>query len=185
MRDIERIDTQKRQIWFKASGLDADQDPYLIHFCRVDFDGSNLVRLTEANGNHTIHFSPDEKYLIDSYSRVDAAPATELRRVSDGRLMCELEKADVSELLDSDWTYPEVFSAKGRDGKTDIWGFICRPRDFDPNKKYALIEDIYAGPHDSFVPKSFSPASRYRSYTGRNRDSSMWWWWGRVGFVLG
>jgi dipeptidyl-peptidase 4 len=165
MRGIERVDTEKRQIWFKASGLDADQDPYLIHFCRVDFDGSNFVRLTEGNGNHTIRFSPDEKYLIDSYSRVDAAPVTELRRVSDGRLMCELETADISELLDSGWVYPEVFSAKGRDGKADIWGFICRPRDFDPKKKYAIIEDIYAGPHSSFVPKSFSPAERYREYT--------------------
>jgi len=165
MRGIDRVDEEKRQIWFKASGLDADQDPYLIHFCRVDFDGSNFVRLTRGNGNHTIRYSPDEKYLIDSYSRVDAAPVTELRRVTDGKLMCELEQADVSELLDSGWTYPEVFSAKGRDGKTDIWGFICRPHDFDPKKKYAIIEDIYAGPHNSFVPKSFSPASRYSSYT--------------------
>jgi dipeptidyl aminopeptidase/acylaminoacyl peptidase len=165
MRGVERVDTEKRQVWFKASGLDADQDPYLIHFCRADFDGSNFVRLTEGNGNHTIRFSPDEKYLIDSYSRVDAAPVTELRRVSDGKLMCELEQADVSELLDSGWHYPEVFSAKGRDGKTDIWGFICRPRDFDLKKKYAIIEDIYAGPHNSFVPKSFSPAERYREYT--------------------
>ena len=165
MRGIERIDTQKRQIWFKASGLDADQDPYLIHHCRVDFDGSNFVRLTRGNGNHTIRFSPDQKYLIDTFSRVDAAPITELRRVSDGKLMCELEQADVSELLDSGWIFPEVFSAKGRDGKTDIWGFICRPRDFDPEKKYPVIEDIYAGPHNSFVPKTFSPAERYREYT--------------------
>lgn len=165
MRGIERIDLEKRQVWFKASGFDVDQDPYLIHVCRVDFDGSNFVRLTEGNGNHTIRHSPDEKYLIDTYSRVDAAPITELRRVFDGRLMCELEQADVSELLDSGWTYPEVFSAKGRDGQTDIWGMICRPRDFDPDGKYAIIEDIYAGPHDSFVPKSFSPATRYRSFT--------------------
>ena len=166
MRGVERVDREKRQIWFKASGLDAGQDPYLIHFCRVNFDGSNLVRLTRGNGNHTIRFSPDEKHLIDSYSRVDAAPVTELRRVSDGKLMCELETADISELLDSGWIFPQVFSAKGRDGKTDIWGFICRPRNFDPKKKYPIIEDIYAGPHNSFVSKSFSPAERYREYTG-------------------
>ncbi|MFP6762400.1 MAG: S9 family peptidase, partial [Planctomycetaceae bacterium] len=109
--------------------------------------------------------SPDGNYLIDSCSRVDSAPVTALRRASDGKLMCELEKADVSELLQSGWNFPEVFSARGRDGKTDIWGVICRPRNFDPNKKYPIIEDIYAGPHDSFVPKSFSPASRYRAYT--------------------
>ena len=165
MRGIERVDTGKRQVWFRASGLDADQDPYLIHFCRVNFDGSGFVRLTEGNGNHTIRYSPDGKYLIDSFSRVDAAPVIELRRVSDGRRMCRLEEADVSELLQSGWVFPQVFSARGRDGKTGIWGFICRPRNFDPEKKYPIIEDIYAGPHDSFVPKSFSPAERYRAYT--------------------
>ena len=123
------------------------------------------MRLTEGHGNHRIRYSPDGNYLIDSCSRVDSAPVTALRRTSDGKLMCELEKADVSELLQSGWDFPEVFSARGRDGKTDIWGVICRPRNFDPNKKYPIIEDIYAGPHDSFVPKSFSPASRYRAYT--------------------
>jgi len=165
MRGVERVDTEKRQVWFRASGLDADQDPYLIHFCRVNFDGTGFVRLTRGNGNHTVRYSPDGKYLIDSYSRVDAAPITELRRVSDGKLMCELEQADISELLQSGWVFPQVFSATGRDGKTSIWGLICRPRNFDPQKKYPIIEDIYAGPHDSFVPKSFSPAERYRAYT--------------------
>ena len=131
-----------RQVGFKPNGLDECQDPYLIHYCRVDFDGSNFTRLTRGNGNHSIRFSPDERFLIDSWSRVDAAPVTELRRVSDGKLMCELEKADISELLESGWNYPQVFSAKGRDGKTDIWGFICRPRTFDPQKNYPIIEDI-------------------------------------------
>lgn len=55
---------------------------------------------------------------------------------------------------------PEVFTAKGRDGKTDIWGMIIRPSNFDPSKKYPVIEYIYAGPHDSFVPKNFANDSR-------------------------
>src|SRR2546422_1053584 len=63
------------------------------------------------------------------------------------------------------WEPPEVFVAKGRDGKTDIWGIICRPRNFDPNKKYPVIEDIYAGPQGSFVPKTFGPTRRYASLT--------------------
>jgi len=51
-----------------------------------------------------------------------------------------------------------VFVAKGRDGTTDIWGIIVRPTNFDANKKYPVIEQIYAGPQGSFVPKIFSPA---------------------------
>ena len=118
--------------------------------------------LTEGNGNHSVQFSPDRKFFIDTYSRVDLPPVHELRRVSDGKLVCKLEEADVTELKASGWTAPEVFVAKGRDGKTDIWGIICRPRNFDPNKKYPVIEDIYAGPQGSFVPKTFSAALAIR-----------------------
>ncbi|MGB7324251.1 MAG: prolyl oligopeptidase family serine peptidase [Rubripirellula sp.] len=160
VRKVDRIDEATRQIWFQASGLSADQDPYLIHHYRVDFDGENLVALTEANGNHTIAYSPDRRFLIDSYSRVDAAPVHELRRESDGSLVCQLESADVSAVKSKTL---EVFVAKGRDGKTDIWGIICRPSDHDPAKSYPIIEDIYAGPHGSFVPKSFSVSNRYQA----------------------
>jgi dipeptidyl aminopeptidase/acylaminoacyl peptidase len=165
VRGIDRIDEENRQIWFRASGMNPDQDPYLVHFCRVNFDGSGLIALTAGNGNHTIQFSPDNKFIIDTYSRVDMSPVNELRRVSDGSLVCELERTDTSELTESGWEPPEVFVAKGRDGTTDIWGIICRPRDFDPNRKYPVIEDIYAGPQGSFVPKTFSPQRRYALLT--------------------
>jgi hypothetical protein len=165
VRGIDRIDEGNRQIWFRASGKNAGQDPYLIHYYRVNFDGTNLVALTEGNGNHTVQYSPDQKYLIDSYSRVDMAQVHELRCVADGKLVCELERADITELQADGWEPPEVFVAKGRDGTTDIWGIICRPAHFDPNKKYPVIEQIYAGPQGSFVPKSFSPARRFASLT--------------------
>jgi dipeptidyl aminopeptidase/acylaminoacyl peptidase len=156
VRKIDKVDAQKRQIWFLASGKNPDQDPYLLHYYRINFDGTGLVALTEGNGNHTVDYSPDGKYLIDTYSRVDMAPQHELRRVADGSKVCDLEKADISALEATGWRYPEVFSAKGRDGKTDIWGIVVRPQNYDPNKKYPVIEYIYAGPHSSHVPKTFS-----------------------------
>jgi dipeptidyl aminopeptidase/acylaminoacyl peptidase len=165
VRGVERIDEEKRQIWFRASGKNPDQDPYFNHHYRVNFDGTGLTALTEGNGDHTIEYSPDRKYVIDTYSRVDMAPAHELRRVSDGTLVCALEKAEIAELLTGGWTAPEVFVAKGRDGTTDIWGIICRPRRFDPNRKYPVIEQIYAGPQGSFTPKTFSPMRRFASLT--------------------
>ncbi len=78
--------------------------------------------------------------------------------------VCKLEQADIAELKETGWKPPEVFVAKGRDGKTDIWGVISRPRNFDPNKKYPILEDIYAGPQDSYTPKSFSGGNRYETY---------------------
>jgi dipeptidyl aminopeptidase/acylaminoacyl peptidase len=164
VRGIDQIDEEARQIWFSASGRNADQDPYFVHHYRINFDGSGLVALTEGNGHHTVEFSPDRRYLLDNYSRVDAPPVNELRRVADGKLVCKLEEADVTELETRGWQPPEVFTAKGRDGRTDIWGVIYRPRDFDPNKKYPVIEDIYAGPQGSFVPKTFG-ATRYQNLT--------------------
>ena len=165
VRGIGRIDEEARQIWFTASGMNADQDPYFIHHYRVNFDGSGFIALTEGNGNHSVQYSPDRKYLIDTYSRVDAAPVNKLRRTSDGKLVCPLEEADIRELIASGWKPPEVFVAKGRDGKTDIWGIICRPKDLDPNKKYPVLESIYNGPQSSYVPKSFSGARQFSSLT--------------------
>jgi dipeptidyl aminopeptidase/acylaminoacyl peptidase len=165
VRGIDSIDEAQRQIWFRASGKNSDQDPYFIHYYRINFDGAGLVALTEGDGNHAVQFSPDRKYLIDTYSRVDLAPVHELRRAADGKLVCALEKADISELQASGWEPPEVFVAKGRDGKTDIWGIVCRPRPFDPSKKYPVIEQIYAGPQGSFVPKTFAPFRRFASLT--------------------
>ncbi len=167
VRGIEHIDEAARQIWFRANGKNPDQDPYFVHYYRANFDGSGLVALTEADGNHSAQFSPDHKYLIDTYSRVDKPPVHELRRASDGSLVCRLDEADISEAVDGGWRAPEAFVAKGRDGRTDIWGIICRPRDFDPDKKYPIIEQIYAGPQGSFVPKSFSGVNRFSSLTDR------------------
>ena len=115
------------------------------------------MKLTAGDGTHLIEYSPDRKFIVDTYSRVDMPPVNELRRVSDGSLVCPLEKSDASELEATVWQRPEHFVAKGRDGKTDIYGVIYRHSNFDPNKKYPVIEKIYAGPHGSIVPKSFSP----------------------------
>jgi dipeptidyl aminopeptidase/acylaminoacyl peptidase len=165
VRGIDYIDEENRQIWFRACGKESGQDPYFIHHYRVNFDGTGLVALTAGNGTHTVQFSPYRKYLIDTYSRVDAAPVHVLRRCDDGQKICTLEEADISELIASGWKPPEVYVAKGRDGTTDIWGIISRPRDFDPSKKYPVIEHIYAGPHGSFVPKTFSPVRRFSNLT--------------------
>jgi len=165
VRGIDRIDEEARQVWFHACGRNSGEDPYFLHYYRVNFDGSGLVALTEGNGTHSIQYSPDRRYVIDTYSRVDLAPVHNLRRVSDGALVCPLEKADIRELIAGGWEPPEVFVAKGRDGKTDIWGILCRPKDFDPDKKYPVIEYIYAGPQGSYVPKRFSPTRQFADLT--------------------
>ncbi|MBU6400717.1 MAG: prolyl oligopeptidase family serine peptidase [Verrucomicrobia bacterium] len=155
VRGVDTVDADKRQIGFQAGGIVPNQDPYYVHYCRVNFDGTGLTVLTASDGTHTVEFSPDRRFLIDTWSRVDSPPVTELRRADDGQWVCELERADWAALLKTGWKVPERFVAKGRDGTTDIFGVIFRPTNFDPAKKYPVIEDIYAGPQDSFVPKAF------------------------------
>ncbi len=165
VRGVDRVDKEKRQIWFRAGGIRPGEDPYYVHNCRINFDGSGLMILADNDGTHTVQFSPDRKFAIDTWSRVDAPPVNELRRTDDGKLVCRLEEADASELSASGWQVPERFVAKGRDGVTDIYGVIFRPKNFDPQKKYPVLEDIYAGPQDSFVPKAFQPAYRNQKLT--------------------
>ena len=157
VRRIREVNEAKGHVWFEASGLDAYQDPYYIHHCRIDLDGDRWVRLTSSDGDHEITFSPDGRFLLDRWSRVDQAPVVELRRAEEGALVMELERAALEGLLETGWQIPERFVAKGRDGVTDIHGVIYKPTDFDPDRSYPVIEKIYAGPHGSFVPKAFRP----------------------------
>jgi dipeptidyl aminopeptidase/acylaminoacyl peptidase len=157
VRKVEHVDAERRQVWFLACGVRPGQDVYYQHLCRANFDGSGCVVLTEGDGTHSAEFSPDRRWFVDTWSRVDQPPVTELRRAEDGKLVCVLEKADASALFATGWTAPERFDAKGRDGKTDIYGVIFRPSNFDPAKKYPVIEHIYAGPHGAFVRKAWDP----------------------------
>jgi hypothetical protein len=159
VRNVDFVDDAKRQIWFEAGGVDAGKDPYFTQYFRINFDGTGLTRFTDADGNHSVTFSPDRKFYVDSWSRVDFPPVAQLRRTDDRKVVMDLETADASALLAAGFKYPEVFVAKGRDGKTDIWGTIVRPMNFDPSKKYPVIEQIYAGPQGSFVPKTFTSVS--------------------------
>jgi dipeptidyl aminopeptidase/acylaminoacyl peptidase len=163
VRGVEKVDEQTRQIWFHASGMYPGKDPYFVYYYRINFDGTGLTRITEAEGHHSVVFSPDMKYFVDTWSRVDLPHISELRRTADMKLLSELERGDIRELLKTGWRPPEAFAALGRDNRTEIWGVIIRPSNFDPAKRYPVIENIYAGPQGSFVPKSFSTQTGMQS----------------------
>ena len=156
VRNVVRVDEEARQIIFSANGMYRGKDPYFVHYYRINFDGSGLTALTTADANHSVSFSPDRQFYVDTYSRVDLAPVSELHKTSDASLIMEVQKADITALVKAGWKAPEVFVAKGRDGTTDIWGVIYRPTNFNAARKYPVIENIYAGPQGAFVPKSFA-----------------------------
>ena len=159
VRGVERVDEEKRQLWLRVSGMDPQQDPYQLHLIRIGLDGGGLTRLTQSDGSHRWRFSPDGRYLLATWSRVDQPPVVELRRTDTGELICEVERADVSRLIETGWRAPERFVAKGRDGRTDIHGVVIRPTNFDPARRWPVVEQIYAGPQSAYVPKEWGSQS--------------------------
>ena len=158
VRQVDYVDETNRVVYFTASGFNKGEDPYNLHYCRINLDGTGFTDMTPENGNHRVTFSADRSYFTDVYSRPDLPPVSQLKRTSDASVVAGLQRCDVSVLQAESWQMPEVFCAKGRDGQTDIWGNIYRPMHFDASKSYPVVEFIYAGPHDSHVDKDFKPA---------------------------
>jgi dipeptidyl-peptidase-4 len=152
---VQRIDRKERTIYFTGAGREKG-DPYFQYFYRVNIDGSDFVLLTPANANHTISLSPSGNYFLDTYSTPVKPPVSELRDNS-GRKLLEVQKADISRLLETGWQPPVPFSVKARDGKTDLYGLLFKPTNLDPQKKYPIINNIYPGPQTGSVgSRSFS-----------------------------
>lgn len=167
VRSIERIDNEERRIWFRGFGMINDQDPYYPHLARINFDGSDLKILTEGDGKHSWKWSPDNRFLLDTWSRIDFPPTTVLRDGETGESILTIEENRLSELVEAGWVSPERFAAPGRDGKTMIHGMIVKPPAFDPNNKYPILEYIYAGPQGSWGPKSFPLVPFFRECTAQ------------------
>ncbi|PSN74199.1 hypothetical protein BS50DRAFT_567071 [Corynespora cassiicola Philippines] len=152
VREVDYIDEEARQIWIKVFGAVPGQDPYYAHLARVNFDGTDFKILTEGDGSHYWYFSPDRKTFTDTWSRMDMAARTVQRDAETGEPIDEVFEGDLSWLS---WPVPERFSTTGRDNLTEIYGLIFRPVNMDNSTKYPVVERIYAGPHDFFVPKEF------------------------------
>ncbi len=153
-----RVDEKNRVLYFLGVGREKGRDPYFIHFYRVGFDGKNLALLTPEDANHDIALSPSGSYFTDSYSKPDV-PAVAVLRDATGKLLATMEKADISKLLASGWQPPVPITVKGRDGVTDIYGLMFKPTNFDPSKKYPIVNHIYPGPQTGSVGgRSFSAA---------------------------
>lgn len=155
---ISRIDAANRVVFFEANGREAGRDPYFSHLYRVDFDGKNLKLLTPDNGNHQITWSSDGKYFVDNYSQPDV-PNVVVLRDQTGKLVLELEKADVSRLRAAGWQPATPIKVKSRDGRWDLYGLMFTPTDLDRTKKYPVINYIYPGPQGGGVgTRNFGPS---------------------------
>lgn len=159
VRSIVKVDEDKRVIYFTAGGREPNRNPYFQHLYRINFDGTGITLLTPENANHSVTLSDDGKYFIDNYSRVDLEPRFVLRSTEDGKVLKKLVKADISALLATGWQYPEAFTVKARDGKTDLYGVMYRPTHFDRKQSYPVLDSSYSGPHAVRTPHTFMRAA--------------------------
>jgi dipeptidyl-peptidase-4 len=149
------VDEGSRTLYFTAHGIPKDEDPYYEHLYKIGLDGSGLKALNPGNFNTQTSLSDSNRFFVSNYSRVNTVPKSELRD-KNGRVILELEEADLSQLFSAGYQFPEPFKMKADDGITDIYGVMYKPFDFDENKKYPLLEYVYPGPQTEAVNKSFS-----------------------------
>jgi dipeptidyl aminopeptidase/acylaminoacyl peptidase len=160
VRQIVDVDEKARRIYFLANGREKDEDLYQTHLYVVGFDGKGFTLLTPENATHTVSFSPGHIFIVDNFSRPDLPAVSSLRRTKDGSQLRVLEQTDTSGLAKAGWKAPEPFDGKAKDGATDLYGLIWKPSNFDPSKKYPIVEQAYTGPQGFFVPKTFAAALR-------------------------
>jgi dipeptidyl-peptidase-4 len=152
------VDEKNRVLVFEAVGKEKGRDPYFVSLYRVGMDGKGMQLLTPEDGNHQITLSPSGHYFVDSYSKPDVPPVT-VARDTTGKLIATLEKGDISKLTAAGWKPPEPITVKARDGKTDLYGLLFKPTNFDASKKYPIVNHIYPGPQTGSVgTRSFSAA---------------------------
>lgn len=171
VRSIEHVDSEN--IWFTAGGREADRDPYYRHLYKIDFSGSEPVLLTPENAEHEVRIAPNGKYFVDNASCIDMPTVTNLRSMNNGELISEVSRANIDDLLALGYRMPETFTTKCRFGKTDIYGAIFYPSNFDANRQYPVIDATYTGPQAVRTPKSFA-----RGY--RNGEQPL----AEVGFIV-
>jgi len=155
VRQILRVDEAERVVYFTASGL-VEEDPYRRTVCRVGLDGSGFAKVTDDELDHIVTMPDNQEYFIDSASTVDTPPVSRARDWA-GRVLAELERADISKLIATGWTPPERFRVKAADGVTDIYGVLYRPRGFNPAQRYPVVDSVYPGPNVTRVAPCFDP----------------------------
>ena len=155
VRQILHVDEAERVVYFTAAGL-IEEDPYRRTVCRVGLDGSGFAKVTDDELDHIVTMPDNQEYFIDSASTVDTPPVSRARNWA-GRVLVELERADITKLIATGWTPPERFRVKAADGVTDIYGVLYRPRGFDPAQRYPVMDSVYPGPQVTRVAPCFDP----------------------------
>lgn len=157
---IVRIDEDAGLLYYMARDGD---NPMLLQLHRVGLDGKGDVRLTDPAFNHTVDIAPDGKHIIDTCQTHDQPPMTRLLN-AEGRVVSELATSDMKRFDELNLHRVELFTFKAADGKTDLYGLLHKPSNFDPKKKYPLLVSVYAGPNTNGARETFTTPNPLTEY---------------------
>jgi len=157
--EVLRVDDAARQIWFTATDSVPGENPYYNHLYRINFDGTHLTPLTPEPGDHAVSGSHSGRTFVDSVSTPET-PAVTVLRDDSGKVILPLGREEITRLTAAGWKPPISITVKARDGKTDLYGLIFEPTNFDPAKKYPIVDHIYPGPQIGSVGSYTFSAAR-------------------------
>ena len=133
-------------------------NPYKLQLHRVGLNGKGEKRLTDSAYNHAVQIAPDNQHFIDVAQTHDTPPMTRLADTKGG-LLETLAPSAKGKMADLAGRTTEWFTFKAADGKTDLYGMVSKPSDFDPTRKYPVLVSVYGGPESSALSEDFRPSS--------------------------
>jgi dipeptidyl-peptidase-4 len=148
------LDAESGWVYFQAT----EKDPRERQLYRIRLDGSGFERLSKEPGAHAANLSPGGDYLINTFSSADEPPSTRLLK-ADGSFVALLDqpKNHLQEYALAKTEFVEVPAADG----ARLFARLTKPADFDPQKKYPVVVDIYGGPHAQVVANRWGVASLF------------------------
>jgi len=147
------IDEKKNFLYYTARN---GKHPLCDQLNRVKLNGKGHLRMTKDELNHTsFDIAPDGRHFVVRCEDVETPPSTALF-TQKGKLVKVLASGPEIENPRS-----ELFSFKAADNKTDLYGVLHKPADFDSTKSYPLIVTVYGGPGSRAIYNRYSSGSRY------------------------
>ncbi len=121
----------------------------------INLDGSNKTKLSEGLGTHSSKFSIGMKYYSNTYSNANTPPYISLHKHDGEEIRVLEDNADLSTKMEEfDLTKKEFFSFTTSED-IELNGWMIKPSDFDPNKKYPVFMFLYGGPGSQQVLNSW------------------------------
>lgn len=157
---ILKIDEADRLLYYEAR---SGNNHMKMQLHRVNFNGTNDIRLTDPAYHHDVTISPNGEFFVDVSQTHNIVPFTTLINAQ-GTKVAEILESDKSTFETLGLNTVEVFKFTSADGVTELHGMLHFPSNFDPNKKYPLILANYGGPATNAFRETFTMPNPLTEY---------------------